>query len=534
MKKSIIERTLENVKDGAENIFEKSSDLATDARITGESLAEKATDIKDELLGKLENYINNRKEDIRDKKEEIVDFRNKKTEEIKDSYKGFKKNNVEEKNNTGKVILGAAAAAAAAAAAYYIYKKNVEHDETVKAEFSEKMKKWNDCDDCHLDLVMSQVKMPMKIKPSRVYKINTNGKLSDDIIINISEEGKNITFNPEEKIQVVNPLGNLKERADEIAKAAGQKAKDVSQMVSEKAEKIKETAEFNAELAKETISEKIENMKSRSEMKDVLDEKNDEFKDLEYKVENVRADIKNDIEEIKEDHMDKDPHDPISELEDSLVEAGPTETENVKIEINNNPEANNVVTEEIESGIIRKGEDVVLKGKDTLIKASEVLSNIKKTLAEKISSLKKDPIEEARIKEDEFNKNAITKVFDVVIHNKGNKDFYFSPVLIQRYCSADRVTTPTPRHEDGTELEKRVIKPGETYHGKLAIKLDHCDDAIIVYEDLTLRNSIAFILGNELDEKYIDSDQEDMELLNDIFAEDSVSNMAKEIESEVR
>lgn len=566
------EKTIENVRESAEQIFEKSKDKASDVKVEAmklfdnakkESLdlKDKAASVGEDILKKVERYFADKKKDANNIKDDIVEFKDEKQKEVKKEIKGFKKNveglTEEKKFPTGKVVAGVAVAAAAAGA-YYVYKKNQEKDASIKAEFSEKLKKW---DDEHLNddekLSLSEVGS-MRVKPNKVYKLNHNGKVSDKIVVNISSSDSNITFNPEEKAVAVNPIAEIKQRAEEIAKNAGQKAKDVSQIVAEKASEMKSEVSYKVVEAKEVISEKASTLKGKAEevkdaasskinsiknneKEDNLDQDNKETKDLENKVEN----FKNESEEIIENKMEKDPKDPIEEIEDNFHKSSETDGDIIKIKVNDNPKPSNEVKNEMdkevskeeiekandktnvtetESVLMQKGEELLKKAKEFFGKSEEVIGNVKETLVEKVDSFKK----EKNMESEELT----LKTFNFAIHNGSDVDYYFTPVLIQRYNSTGRYTVPTPIKEEGTELEAKTIKPGETYSGKISLKMSESDDGIIVFEDLTLKNSILFLMEDELSDDYIKEETDDLELVNEILNDESTGLSAKKAENE--
>lgn len=512
LKKEMPHKDIKNtIEDAKEVVFDKASDVRQKAQDTG-----------NELLKAINNFFKNTQDKVEDTKEEVVDFTSNKSEEIIDKAEELR---INKKSSVGKKVAGAALVTAAATTAYIIYKKKKAEDESIKAEFSEKLKKWNELEKSEIEEIKKESIIPMRIKPSKVYMINNNGELGEDVIINISRENDNLTFNPNDEIIAINPIEQFRKKADEIAKSAGKSVKGVKELVAEKAGEFKETAVNTANDIKNKAQEKIEEVKEKSQEKvNLAQEKTDEIKDdLEFKVENVRADIKDEIEKTKEkvdkkeecifeNKMEKDPVEKIKDIEDDLIEN--TNTTERKWE-----DEKSVVTKKGEE-VIEKASELKEKAQEALGKTSESIGKLKETITEKVSNIKKNANEVFKKNEYELDDDGEIEIFNVTIHNKGNKDYYFTPLLVQKYSSKRKMSYPCPCHEDDTTLEQKVIKPGETYTGKIALNITKNDDSIIVFEDLLMKNSVAYLLKDELDEEFIIEENEELENVNEIFKEE--------------
>lgn len=538
---------LDKTVETAQDLFEKGKDFVSDlikeagkkTETVGEKAAEikkeaevKAVDFKSELGKKTEElkkdatgFFKKQENEIETKKDELVDFTSSKKEDVSKVINSGKEEITVGKNNLGKKLAGVALATAAAAGAYALYQNKKAKDEQVKAEFSEKMKKWNELNGEDLNTAKSEEHNVMAVRPGKVYSIGKNALLGEDIIVNISSMDKEVVFNPDEVSEPVNHVEELRKRATEVAKAAGIKAKEISATMGEKAGELKENLEKKANEVKQAAMEKSESLKDKAEevtedlgdkVEDIKDDVSDKVEDVKEAVAEKTEDVVDTIDETLENKMESDG----KEVVDNLVE----KVEDVKDVVSDKVEdAKDVVSDKVEdvkdgfedfkndiewqedeSVLVQKGEELKQKAQEGFDALKDKFAQVKDSVNEKVETFKKE-----REKEVEPELTYVEE-YNVTIHNKGNKDYFFSPMLIQRYNSKKRQTVPTPFHEEGTTLEQRIIKPGETYSGKLFISKSSSDDALIMFEDMLMRNSVAILLEDELDDEFIKDEKADL------------------------
>lgn len=524
---------LDKTVETAQDLFEKGKDFVSDllkeagkkSETVGEKAAEikkeaevKAEDLKTELGKKTEElkkdasgFFKKQEKEIETKKEELLDFTSSKKEDVSKVINSGKEEITVGKNNLGKKIAGVALATAAAAGAYALYQNKKAKDEQVKAEFSEKMKKWNELNGEDLNTAKTEEHNVMAVRPGKVYSIGKNALLGEDIIVNISPIDKEVVFNPDEVSEPVNHVEELRKRATEVAKAAGIKAKELSSTMGEKAGELKENLEKKANEVKQAAMEKAESLKEKAEdvtddlgdkVEDVKDEVSDKVEEVKEAVSDKVEEVKDTVDETLENKMESDGKEVVDNLVEDAKDAVSDKVEEVKDGFEDFK--NDIEWQEDESVIVQKGEELKQKAQEGFDALKDKFTQVKDTVNEKVETFKKD-----REKEVEPELTYVEE-YNVTIHNKGNKDYFFSPMLIQRYNSKKRQTVPTPFHEEGTTLEQRIIKPGETYSGKLFISKSSSDDALIMFEDMLMRNSVAILLEDELDDEFIKDEKADL------------------------
>lgn len=491
----------------------------------------------------------------------------------------------EDKRRHGKVVktaAGVAVLAAAAAGAYAYYKSRKDREEAIKAEFSEKMKKWNEMDGEELADAGRETPVKMHVRPTSIYRIGQNALLGEDIVIRLIQPGEEMTeFNPDEIGASLNPVEEIRKKAEKAMGSAGETAKRVAGTVGDKAKDVAGTVSVKAKDVAETVSVKAKDVYSKAadkadELKDKIGEKR---QDMQQENDNYEGDIiqpntegleqmnrhnTDHIEEAYEamsqtdqsgqtagsvgshqhDHTSagesRDIIQPntegleqlnlhttehIEEAQDAVGgESGQSKDNNLfenKMESGeNDPPAEDFVVsgadlndEEIswqeegsfdESLIMQKTEMLRQKTAEGFYTIKEKLLDAKDYLQERMNRMKPEEEEEGA---EEF----YSEELEVTIHNRGNKDYFFSPMLIQRYNSRKRVTAPVPTHEEGTTLEQRIIKPGETYTGTIVLKKTEADDAIIMFEDMLMKSSVAILLTEEPDYLFLEDESYDMQ-----------------------
>ena len=291
-------------------------------------------------------------------------------------------------------------------------------------------------------------------------------KKAEDTVEDISSklsEGKAEGFTPniEEGLKenhfdlkdIGNKLDNLKDKAKE-------KLEDIKEDAGEIVEKVKDKAEDLQEDAGELLE------KAKDKLEDLTE-------GAEEKAEEVREAAEEKAEELKENKMS-------SEFEDDLKDAGIQDIGDVAAEEPYEP-----LGEE-------EYDDITFKSEDTLTKVRNVTEKVAGTLSEVAGTVKEKLIPE----EPYYEKELIE--YEVTIHNGGEEDYYFNPLLIQKYDVRKRQVEIRPIHRDGTTLESIVIRPGETYTAKLAVeKSIGKKEGLIVFEDIMMNNSVLFLLEDE-------------------------------------
>lgn len=496
-----------------ETAGEKTKSIREEAGKTFEKTQEKFIDNKNDAFNYFKKNVDAKKNQAGKAFEEIRHEADKK----KEAVVGFTKTTADQtselvKAKKGKKVVktaaGFAVLAAAAAGAYAYYKNRLEHDEAVKAEFSEKMKKWNELEGDDLVSAAKESPVKMHVRPTKVYPIGKNALLGEDIVVNISGPGAEIPeFNPDDLAEPINPMEELRKKAEKVAETIGDKAKVAYQKASEKAEELKDMASEKAEEFKELAEEKRNEIKQKAddfmddtEIDDVVEEAKDKLEDAKTVVADKVEVVADKAAEIFENKMESDPAqgidtEKLSEQPDYLI--SPQDGEEIS-------------WQEDESVLMQKTEELRNKTSEGFNVLKEKVANAKDYVVDKVNQFKPEEMEEIP---EEF----YTEEYQVTIHNRGNKDYFFSPMLIQRYNSKKRVTTPVPAHEEGTTLEQKIIKPGETYSGTIVLRKTVFDDAVIMFEDMLMKNSVAILLEDELDDQFLLD--ESLELRDDLLFE---------------
>lgn len=464
----------------------------------------------------------------------------------------------------GKVVktaAGVAVLAAAAAGAYAYYKARKDKEEAIKAEFSEKMKKWNEMGGDELADAGKETPVKMHVRPTSIYRIGQNALLGDDIVIRVIQPGEEMTeFNPDELAPSLNPVEEIRKKAEKAMGSAGETAKRVAETVGDKAKDVYSIAADKADELKEKISEKRHDLQEgkaefehtdeaviqpNTEGLEQMSRHNTQHIDEAYDAVKQQPDGMNSSQKSSSskspsnhDHTSADEsRDIIQPNTEGLEQLNLHTTEHIeeaqdavegkdnlfenKMETGENdpPVEDFVVSgaelndEEIswqeegetdESLFMQRTENLRQKTAEGFYTIKEKFLDAKDYLQERMNRMK--PEEEEEVAEEFYNEE-----LEVTIHNRGNKDYFFSPMLIQRYNSRKRVTAPVPAHEDGTTLEQRIIKPGETYTGTIVLKKTDADDAVIMFEDMLMKSSVAILLTEEPDYLFLEDESYDMQ-----------------------
>jgi len=498
---------MDKVVKKSEELMKKGEDIAKDVL---PKVKEATSEWKESLSSMMDKGVQSA-QTIFDKKEDLktetVDLISDKKKEVNSMV-----SSKTEKKNTGKIVAGVAVAAAAAAA-YALYKKNKIRNENLKEEYSEKLIRWAELDLSQLDTETDDLSTPVKLLPDKIYKMGTNAAVGN-LVVNVSAPSAGEPFNPDEPGEPLADLGLKKAFFDKTAavkdkikakieegrlqtKLGSMEAKDkyveikdfaedkidamkskvddtIAPNVKEKAEELKLEAEIKAEELKEEFSEKKEEAKKKFEhLKTQMAKGADE---LEEKAEETLGQtdgfMKNDLATGEDD------------------EFVPTEDEFVDAPFG---------AQEVLDTAKEEGEGLKEKAKHLAEAAKEKLT------AEKPPVDLKDLVE-----------------YKVTIHNKGEEDYTFNPMQLQLYDLMKRSVYLVPKHAEGTTLGRVVVKPGETYTGKLFVKKNMGKkQGILFFDDLSLSHSVLFLGEGEetvevdtdlvLDEDYLYADEEVLE-----------------------
>lgn len=572
---SIIKKSEEIVKKGEEivsEVYPKVKDATQDFKESVVGLVEKGTQSAQSFFEKKDKM-----------QDEAKDFISSKHEKVKgDVEKVFEPKS--KKKNTGKVVAGVALASLAASA-YAIYKAKKIKNDNLKAEYSEKLQRWAELDMTQFDTETGDFNEPVMIMPKKIYKVGSNAKLGDDIVINISKTTEGFSFNPEDEGKPLADLDmkkkimskaaevkeKIKEKIDETklqSKLGSMEAKDkyveIKDIAEEKLEDVK--SKFDQDITpniKETLKEtkeKAEDLKDeakdklgnlKEEVKDKLDDlkSNDmAFENIKKKLENLKDIVEDKVEDLSEDS--KEAFDKLKDRVEDKVGDSKETFENLKDKIEDK-------AEDLKGDSNSAFEKLKDKVGDQFEDSKEAFENIKDKAEDKIDDLKsnnmddKEPdnivdepfgVEEiiddvkdekdnivdkakkvaesakAKLKgsDDEKEDKSLAE-FEVTIHNKGDKDYVFSPMQIQLYDLRKRSVKIKAKHEEGTTLGPVTVKPGETYTGKLYVKktMDK-PEGLIFFKDLGLKESVVYLLNDGepvvepeliLNEDYLYSDE---------------------------
>ena len=567
-----MKKEMENIIKKSEEIVKKGEEIVNEVY---PKVKDATQDLKDSVVGLVEKGAQSaqsffeKKDKIQD---ETKDFLVSKHEIVKgDVEKVFEpKSN---KKNTGKVVAGVALASLAASA-YAIYKAKKIKNDNLKSEYAEKLQRWAELDMTQFDTETGDFNEPITVVPKKVYKVGSNAKLGDSIVINISKPSEGFSFNPEDEGKPLADLDikkkimtkaaevkeKIKEKIDETklqSKLGSMEAKDkyveIKDIAEEKLEDVK--SKFDQEITpniKETLKEtkeKVEELKE--EAKDKLDDlkSNDmAFEDIKKKLENLKDKVEDKVEDLTEDSKEafeklkdkvedkvEDSKEAIEKLKDKVEdktgdlggdskEAFEKLKDKVGDKVEDSKEAYEKIKDKVEDKIDDlKSNDMAIDEPDNIVDepfgVEEIIDDLKEgkdTIVEKA----KKAAESAKAKlkgNDEDKESQSLDEFEVTIHNKGDKDYVFSPMQIQLYDLRKRAVRIKAKHEEGTTLGPVTIKPGETYRGKLYIKKTvNKPEGLIFFKDLGLKESVVYFLNEGepvvepeliLNEDYLYSDE---------------------------
>lgn len=519
----VVKKSEELMKKGeemAKDMIPKVKDATSDFKDSIASMMDKGAQSAQHLLDK--------KDDV---KEDVVSFaKNSQKAATKEVNKVLDKKS--DKKSSGKVVAGVALAAAAAAA-YAIYKKNKIKNENLKAEYSEKLTRWAELDLSSLESETDGFQEPMKITPKKVYKAGSNA-LVGDLIINVSNPSDDFTFNPDDEGKPLAELDLKKMVMDKTeavrekiltkieegrlqTKLGSMEAKDkyveIKDMAEEKLETVKAKVDEDiapnvrqkaAEL-KNDAEHRLEELKRKSEQADgeeVLEDIKDEYKDWSKDAKKKFEDLKSKVAETTKD------------LGETLEDKAEDAEENLEGFMKND------MAFEDDSDLEPDDHDNIV---DEPFGAEEMVGEETENaegLKDKVKHMAENA--KARIKSDKPEEDLDLIEYKVTMHNRGEEDYSFNPMQLQLFDINRRSVHLMAKHEEGTTLGRVILKPGETYTGKLFMKKNKGKkQGILFFKDLSLDYSILFLAddGNPvekdptlvLDEDYLYSDEEVLE-----------------------
>lgn len=134
-------------------------------------------------------------------------------------------------------------------------------------------------------------------------------------------------------------------------------------------------------------------------------------------------------------------------------------------------------------------EDMSHKSKEVMDK----MKDVKDTVAEKITTAADTVMNKVRPETPYYEKELVE--YEVIIHNGGNDDYFFNPLLIQKYDVKKKNVDIKPFHKKGTTLESKVIQPGETYTATLMVEKEiGKSEGLVVFEDVMMDNASLILL----------------------------------------
>lgn len=502
---------MDKVVEKSEKLMKKGEDIAKDVF---PKVKEATSDLKESISAMVDKSVQGAQsifEKREDLKADTIDLISDKKKEVNSMISS--KNN---KKSTGKIVAGAAIAAAAAAA-YAMYKKNKIRNEKLKEEYAEKLTRWAELDMSQLETEADALNTPIKLLPDKIYKMGSNATLGN-IVVNVSSPSESFSFNPNEPGEPLADLG--------LKKAFFEKTSAVKDKLKAKIEEGKLQTKLGTMEAKDKYveikdlaEEKIGEVKSKVDdtITPNMKEKAEELKlEAEIKAEEVKEDLAEKKEEAKKkfDHLKSQMAKSTEELEEKAEEKLDPSDGFMKNDMAIDGDDEFIPTEDEFVDAPFGAQEMVDESKDEAKEESDGLKEKAKHLAEAAKEKlrpEKPPVDLKDLVE-----------YNISIHNKGEEDYTFNPMQLQLYDLMKRSVYLVPKHDEGTTLGRVVIKPGETYTGKLFVKKNvGKKQGILFFEDLSLTHSVLFLGKGEepvevdtdlvLDEDYLYSDEEVLE-----------------------
>lgn len=502
----MVKKSEELVKKGedmAKDIIPKVKDATSDLKESLANMMDKGTQSAQHLFEK--------KDDLTD---DAVKFAQNSKKDMSKAW-----DNKGEKKNTGKIVAGVAIAAAAATA-YAVYKKNKIKNENLKQEYSEKLTRWAELDLDEIDSETDGFQEPMKVAPKRVYKAGSNA-LIDDVVINISNPNSDFTFNPDDDGE---PVAEL----------------DLKKVVLEKTEAVREKIRTKIEEGK--LQTKLGGMEAKDKYVEIKDMAEDKIGTAKAKMDNEiapnvkqkAADLKNEAEEklegfkknIEHSELDETVEEIQAEAKDKSYEAK-KKFEDLKSKVASATDENEEKTDGfMKNDMAIDDEDVFEPENDNFVEEPfgaqepvEVMEENAEGLKDKVKQMAENAKSKFMPEKSDTEENLELVEYQVTVHNRGAEDYLFNPMQLQLFDFAKRSVHIMAKHQDGTTLGRVTVKPGETYAGKLFVKISkEKKQGILFFKDLSLDYSVLFLTEDEhevekdpsmvLDEDYLFSDEE--------------------------
>ncbi len=514
-------------EDMAKDVMPKVKDATSDFKDTVSSFVDKGTKEAKKLFEK--------KDDVKD---DIVDFSKKTKSNVKSSINDMT-DSKDEKKGTGKIVAGVAVAAAAATA-YAVYRKNKAKNEDLRMAYAQKLQKWSELELEEGESHDDELQKPIKVTPKKVYKVGSNALIGEDLIINVSKTGSDFAFNPDDegepiadldiKKVIMGKTSVIKDKISSKIEEAKLQGKLGTMDAKDKYVEIKDMAEDRFEDLKTMVDDEITpNVKKKAEeFKDEAEEKFEELKDktnLDEKAKEVKEEVKDKKEDAKDKFQDlknkvsSSAKDAAVDAAEKVEEAGDkiekkTDTLEVKVKdlVDDDKvekiKRNDMAIDEGSSG------DIV----DEPFETEEFTDmDEEKGIMDKVKNVASEAKEKIMPDHDDDDKELVG--YRIAIHNRGDEDYLFNPMQFQVYDTVKKSVRLRAEVEEGTTLGSVIVKPGETYQGKLYVQ-KHLGpkDGIIFFKDLSLDYSVLYLVDRDspvendpimvLDEDYLYSDEE--------------------------
>ncbi|NLB20977.1 MAG: hypothetical protein GX829_09225 [Clostridium sp.] len=511
----------------AKDVMPKVKDATSDFKDSVSSFVDKGTKEAKKLFEK--------KDDVKD---DVVDFSKKTKSNVQSSLSDMTDSG-DEKKGKGKIVAGVAVAAAAATA-YAVYRRNKAKNEDLRMDYAEKLQRWSEVESAERENHDDELQKPIKVAPKKVYKLGSNALIGEDVIINVSKTGNGFAFNPDDegepiadmdiKKVIMDKTSAIKDKISSKMEEAKLQGKLGTMDAKDKYIEIKDMAEDRFDDLKTKVDEEITpNVKKKAEeFKEEAEDKFEELKNkanLDEKAEEVKEEVKGKKEDAKDKFQDLKNKVSSSTKEKAKDAAGAVEDAGDKIEKKTDTlevKVKDLVDDDKIEKIKRNdmaiddgsSEDIV----DEPFGAEEFMDeDEEKGLMDKVKNMASEAKEKLMPDHNDGDKELVG--YRIAIHNRGDEDYLFSPMQFQVYDTVKRSVKLKAEIEEGTTLGNVIVKPGETYQGKLYVQKHlGVKDGIVFFRDLSLDYAVLYLTDNDnpvesnprmvLDEDYLYSDEE--------------------------
>ncbi len=549
---------MDKIKQKGEEIIKKGEEMAKD---TTSDIKDSVSNLVDKGTKEVHKFFD-KKDDVKD---DVVDFAKNAKKNVKSSLSDIK-DSKDDKKNTGKIVAGVAVAAAAATA-YAVYRNNKAKNEELREEYAEKLKRWAEVESTERESHEEELEKPFKVTPKKVYKLGSNAVVGDDLIINVSKTGNEFEFNPDdegkpmaemdlkkvimektsalkdkitskfEEGKLQGKLGAMeaKDKYVEIKDMAEDRFEDLKSKVDDeitpnikkKAEEFKNEAEQKFEELKDKtqIDEKVQNLKE--DAKDKKEEAKDKFQDLKEKVSSIAKEKTKEAAEAIEDKGD-DVQDMSKKAANAIEKKGDAiekKTDRLETKVKDMIDEDKFNEIKRNDMAMDAGEDSDSDIVDEPFGAEETMGDSKENLEDNeeeglVDKVKRMATEaKEKLMPDNEDEEKDLMAYSVAIHNRGDEDYSFNPIQFQVYDTLRRSVKIQAKVEEGTTLGNVIVKPGETYQGKLYVRKNPgMKEGILFFKDLSLEHAILYLTDHDdpiqedprlvLDEDYLYSDED--------------------------